>query len=124
MEKNSLDLPVELEGIIQRWITWRRLRRALSWALSGTLFGLATALGFSLAILGQSILVLSSFILLAAACGLVGMGAFALAGYLWRITPQETTRFFDRQFQLFERTSTALELSVSGDHPSHSHMLV
>ena len=67
-----MTLPADFGHIVQRWTTWMRLRRALSLALPGLLFGLGTALGFTLAILGQSILVLSTYILLSAASGLAG----------------------------------------------------
>lgn len=119
-----MNLPVELSNIIQQWVMWYRLRRALHLAFSGLLFGLGIALGFSFAILGQSILVLTSYITLALASGLAGMGLFALVGYLWKTTLQQTTRFFDRHFHLFERTSTALELASPGDHSAHSTGLV
>jgi hypothetical protein len=124
MDKHRKDLPLELETIIQRWINWYRLRRALSLALPGLLFGLAAALGFTLANLGQSMLVLSEYIILTVASGLAGMSVFAAIGFLWRSTAENTTRFFDRYFRLFERTSTALELSWSGDPGSSANPLV
>lgn len=124
MDKPLKTLPVEFEIVIQRWTLWFRLRRALSLALPGMLFGLGTALGFSLAILGQSILVLSTYVVLSAASGLAGMSIFAAIGYLWRTTPDGTTRFFDRYFKLYERTSTALELSRLPDTDTQANELI
>lgn len=95
--------------IVDRWQGWLRIRRAINWTLPGLIGGLAAALGFSLAVLGELILNLQQFIILSVLAGLCGIGLASAVALLWPLSQAETTRFFDRHFDLFARSATALE---------------
>ncbi len=105
-----------LSHILQQWILWLRLQRALTWAVRGLAAALAISLLAGGAGLLQAKLLKQEFLTLVIFCVVALPVAFAIAAYFWRIQTIQAARYFDRAFHLEERVSTALELQAE----SHS----
>ena len=108
----------ELEGLLQDWIRWFRVRRAFSWTFRAAVIGLALALVMSLlTILLPQLpweLLKGEFLGMVVALVLIFVGAAFIASYLWPFPLSRAARYFDRTFELSERVSTALELAEQG----------
>lgn len=102
-----------LSRTLQIWVRRLRLQRAVLWAVRGFAFGLGFALLVGGLALYQKEILRNEFLLLATVSSAVFTTLLSLTAYLWRIRPLDAARFFDRQFGLGERVSTALELSAS-----------
>jgi hypothetical protein len=101
----------DLSRTFDGWLRWLRLRRAVSWAVRGLLFGLAVSLGIGLFGLLQARLLRNEFLALVGFSALIFSSGAALAAYFWPVQRIKAARTFDRAFGLQERVSTAMELS-------------
>jgi hypothetical protein len=102
----------ELRRLLRAWARWQTGRRVLRWSLWGVTGGALLAALFGLVNLTRPHFLLAEYLWLALA--LVG-GASAAAGLLAALLPTDWPRaaaFFDWQFGLRERVSTALELAA------------
>jgi len=110
---------LSFDTLLQRWITWFRIRRAVKASLSGIVFGLALALGLSLALLLQGRILRDEFLLLTGASGLAGGAAALLGAFFWKVNHLQVARLIDLEFKLHDRAATAVELQKTGWTPSH-----
>lgn len=100
---------------IQRFTGWQRLRRGINGFQQGLLVGLAAVLVINLAVILTGLGVRfgigrDEFMLFNLASTLVVSVSFGLAAYFWPISAIKVARFFDHEFNLKDRTSTALEI--------------
>jgi hypothetical protein len=109
-----------LSHTLQIWIRRMRLQRAALW----TMRGLAAALALSLLIGGvglyQAKLLKQEFLALVILFVILIPVLFGIVAYFWKVTPIKAARYFDREFHLEERVSTALELSGE----DHSNQMI
>ncbi len=105
----------ELNSILRHWIARLRLQRGVMWAARGFAFGLGFALLFGSVALLQANLLKNEFLLLTVLSAAIFSLLFGLTAFLWRIHPLQAARYFDVQFGLGERVSTALELGGAGE---------
>jgi hypothetical protein len=119
---------VELEGLLNEWIRWFRTRQAITWTYRAILMGMGVALGISL--LAFTLpefsweFLRSEFMGLTLALMAIFAGAAFTAALLWPMPRLKAARYFDREFELRERVSTALELAELGrDEFSGSEIL-
>jgi hypothetical protein len=102
----------ELLELLLGWAT----RSKWQSSLHGLFFGLACGLGTALVIAILSRLFplfsTSTLVALAILCAVLGMAAALSLPWLrtWRVSPTAWAQYFDQQFKLKERLSTALEL--------------
>lgn len=99
--------------ILDGWMLRYRLRRALVWGLRGLALCLALALAAGAALLFAARLLPLEYALLLLLPALGGLLGGAALGLAWPFPRERAARFFDRQFGLQERVSTALELAGS-----------
>jgi hypothetical protein len=110
-----------IDLLLRRWTAWYRLRRAVNVSLSGMNLGFALAIGISLALLLQGRILRGEFLLVTIASGLTGAILTMVAALLWKVDALQVARLFDHEFNLHDRTATAVELRRAGwnaDHPS------
>lgn len=100
----------DLSQTLNAWIRRLRLQRALTWALRGSILGLALSLALGMFGLYRSELLKEEFLALVIFVPLVFSFSAALTAFLWPVPPLKAARYFDRRFDLKERVSTALEL--------------
>ncbi len=101
----------DLNHLLDEWLRWLRLHRALSWALRGLVLGLALSLVLGGLGLLQARLLRGEFLSLAGMAISVVPLIAGITGYFWPLGRIQTARYFDLAFRLKERISTALELS-------------
>ncbi len=101
----------ELEHTLSAWLSWYRFRRLVNWAGRGLTLGLMIAFGFAVVARLKAVWSLEQLIQIAALASALGAGWGALAAWLWPMSQSAAARYFDLQFGLGERTSTALELA-------------
>jgi len=101
----------DLTHLLDEWLRWLRLRRALTWALRGLVLGLALSLVLGGLGLLQARLLRGEFLSLAGMAISVAPLIAGVTGYLWPLGRIQAARYFDLAFRLKERISTALELS-------------
>lgn len=107
-----MDEVLELNQLLRCWLAWYRLRQGVRWALRGALLGLALALFLAGISILQGRLVAEEFWRLVAGGGLTGLILAGFTAVTWPVPHLEAARFFDHQFGLQERISTALELAT------------
>lgn len=100
-----------LKRHLDRWDMRLRVQHSLTWLPRGLLGGMAVGLLLALAARVWPLLPGEVIILLAGLLLVIGMVGALLGVWLWRRTPLQAARLFDRQFGLRERVSTALELA-------------
>ncbi|MBI5829867.1 MAG: hypothetical protein HZB20_10110 [Chloroflexi bacterium] len=101
----------ELEHTLSSWLSWYRFRRMVNWAGRGLTLGLMIAFGFAVVARLRAVLSLEQLIQIAVLASALGAGWGAVAAWLWPTSQSAAARYFDLQFGLGERTSTALELA-------------
>lgn len=106
-----MDIASELSRLLEGWMRWLRLRRALAWCLHGWVIGLAWGLLLGAAGMWQARLLRAEFLALAAVLALSGACLAGLIAFAWPLRRLEAARYFDRVFRLEERVSTALEFA-------------
>ena len=107
---------LNLQALLRRWVWFFRLRRSISGAVRGLIFGLAVVLGLCLiAVLsgyglryGLGLQEYLRFLFLSAG---IGIAAAGLGAFLWPVEPSRVARLVDSTYHLQERLSTAEELS-------------
>lgn len=100
----------DFEHLFRQWSAWFRLRRTTAWLLQGLIFGLALALGFSLASLTQTGLLKNEYLALIFRFTVLSSSLAAFAGLVWPVSKGYLALFYDQYFGLQERSQTALEL--------------
>ena len=105
----------QLSHTLQTWIRRLRLQRAALWAVHGLTAGLGAALLIGGIALYQAKILRNEFLFLVMISSAIFTLLFGLIAYLWRIHPLKAAQYFDREFGLGERVSTALELR-DADH--------
>ena len=102
----------ELLELIHSWATRSKLQSSLHWLFFGLACGLGAALAIAILARVFPLFSTSTLIVFAITCAILGIfGAFGLPWLrTWRITPTAWAQYFDQQFKLKERLSTALEL--------------
>lgn len=100
----------DLSQILNSWTRRLRFQRALTWALRGLTAGLALALVLGSIALYRADLLRNEFLTLVIIAPLLVGLISALTAFFWALPPLKAARYFDRQFHLKERVSTALEL--------------
>ena len=105
-----------LNVYLDQWMRWFRLQRAIRWGFRGLTYGLAGTLVLTALWTYLSRLLPDEFILFVAAGSFSSLLLSALAGFLFPTGRKQAARLFDRQFGLFDRVSTALELA-NGKYP-------
>ncbi len=108
----SLASDAGIRTILARWIRWLRIWRAVRWMVTGISLGLGASLLTSPYTIFSDRFIGSEFLLLAAGITFSTALAFASAGFLLPTDQLKAARYFDRQFGLMDRTSTALEISA------------
>ena len=101
----------ELEHTLSSWLSWYRFRRMVNWAGRGLTLGLMIAFGFAVVARLKAVLSLEQLIQIAVLASALGAAWGALAAWLWPTSQSAAARYFDLQFGLGERISTALELA-------------
>lgn len=102
---------VELEQAVDRWRAWYRVRQMVNWAARGLALGLMAAFGLTLVARLRAVFSFDQLIQYVVAAGALGLIAGALAALLRPRSRLAAARYFDRVFDLCERTSTAFELA-------------
>jgi hypothetical protein len=87
-----------------------RLQRALTWALRGSILGLALALALGTIGLYRAALLRREFLMLVVSAPVLLALLSGLTAFLWSLPPLKAARYFDLRFRLKERLSTALEV--------------
>lgn len=88
----------------------------LIWTGRGLATGAGSAVVFAILAVGTQRVLPREFVIGAMVLALFGLLAGAILGYFWVVPPDKAARFYDRQFLLKERLSTAVE----NDLPSES----
>lgn len=104
-----------LSHTLQKWIRRMRLQRAVLWVVRGVAIALALSLLIGGVGLYQAKLLKREFLALVILFATLIPIAIGIVAYFWKISPLKAARYFDREFHLDERVSTALELSQA-DH--------
>jgi hypothetical protein len=107
----------EVHALLTRWLLWLRLRRGVLWGGRGLLLGLGLAMLAAALIIPTLAMVQEEYYWMAGSLALTGLVAGAAAGFGWPAGRLEAARFFDRQFVLYERVSTALEFDHETPEP-------
>lgn len=102
---------VELEQSVKSWLAWYRFRQAVHWGERGLTLGLMVALGFIVVARFKAVYSLEQLIQIASLASWIGFGWGVFVALVWPYSRMTAARFFDLQFDLGERTSTALELA-------------
>jgi hypothetical protein len=103
----------ELEALLEQWLVWYRLRRAVYWAVVGLAGGLAASLGFVLTGMFLGFLLRDEFIAVLMIVSITSLLGAAGIAFVWPIHRQKAAQLFDRVFGLHERVSTAREMAQS-----------
>jgi hypothetical protein len=114
----------ELLGLIRSWATRSKLQSSLYWLFFGLACGLGVALAVAILARIFPLFNTPTLIALAIAAAVLGMlSAFSFPWLrTWRATPIAWAQFFDQQFKLKERLSTALELREGALQTSNMFM--
>ena len=107
----------QLATQLQRWTNRRRWRDALLWLPRGLLAGLLLAVAVATVARLRPLLTNEEIATVAGGLALVGLLIGLVALLLRRYTLHQQARFADRQFQLQERATTAVEIH-HGDLPA------
>lgn len=100
----------DLSQILHSWMRRLRLQRALTWALRGSILGLALALALGTLGLYRAALLRREFLMLVVSAPVLLALLSGLTAFLWSLPPLKAARYFDLRFRLKERLSTALEV--------------
>nr|MBN1229623.1 hypothetical protein [Anaerolineae bacterium] len=122
MVSQELELK-RIYGFIRRWGIRLRLLQSAAWLPRGLAAGLVVSLGIAVVARLWPILTRGEVIRFGGLAAGVFVLLMILAVWLWRRSPQQLARKFDRKFGLKERLSTALELA-EGCIPGGSSLLV
>src|SRR5574341_699498 len=101
----------ELQNRLEGWDARLRLQESLIWLPRGLLAGMGAGLLLALAARFWPILPRPALTQLGGLLALIGGAAALLGVWLWRRTPIQMARRFDRLFDLEERLVTAVEIA-------------
>lgn len=104
--------PSELSRYLASWLLRLRARDALIWAVRGLAGGLAAALSLSLVARLRPLQSVEALALFSLAFALGGLATGIAVGWYWPRRRMSAARWFDLEFGLAERVSTALELAA------------
>ncbi|MEK9164314.1 MAG: hypothetical protein AAB342_03065, partial [Chloroflexota bacterium] len=102
---------IELEQSVKSWLAWYRFRQAVHWGGRGLTLGLMVAFGFTVVARFKAVYSLDQLIQIASLASWIGFGWGVFVALVWPYSRMTAARFFDLQFDLGERTSTAMELA-------------
>ena len=97
---------------LNTWTRWYRMQRALVWAWRGVLAGGLLGLLLGIMFLFQGRIVANELIALVLGASFLIMLLAGLLAYSWQFPVNQAARYFDKQLNLKERVSTALELAA------------
>ncbi len=107
----EIDPLQRLNAYLARWILWYRFRRAFQWAERGLALGLGLSLAVALFGMFQGLLLREEY-LRSILLGTASLTVLLAAGaFFWPFPVMHAARYFDQQFDLKERVSTALGLA-------------
>ena len=96
---------------LRKWIQRYRLQRGLRWTWRGLLLGGSGGLAAGYVLMLQGRIIGSELLSAVIGCSLLVSIASGTLAYAWHIPDKGAARHFDRQLNLKERVSTALEFS-------------
>lgn len=97
---------------LRQWQRWARLQKATYWGLRGLIFGILSSAFVSGLLVSRSRLLLSEYFSLLTISGILGLIFTSGIIFFWPQSKITLARNFDRVFDLKERVSTAVELSL------------
>ncbi len=107
---NDLEL---LSFRLKQWMRLIRLQKAIYWGARGLIFGILGFSVFAIFLVFYSKLLLHKYFYLLFTSGLIGLLFAAGIAFFWPRNLLKLARSYDRIFNLQERVSTAVELSLS-----------
>lgn len=101
----------ELNEHLSNWLLRWRLTQTAPWAIRGGAAGLAAALAFSLVARARPLVPVPVLVAFSLALVLLSVSLAIGLRWFWPVDRLRAARFFDRRFELAERTGMALELA-------------
>jgi len=104
-----------LNSRLRQWQRWSRLQKSIYFSARGLVLGFLVSAIASIFLIPSSRLLISEYIVLLIASGLLGLIVGAGVAWLWPQSKLKMAREYEQVFDLKERVSTAIELSQLED---------